>query len=204
MQNVEQDLVIRPATEADEPALFDICLRTADAGKDGTELFGDPRFPGYLWSVPYARFEPDFAFVLANRERAIGYVLAVPDTRAFFRRLEAEWWPFVRRQVADFRPTRPMDEAVLARIAEPEGGREALLDTYPAHLHINILADAQAGGWGRRLIETELATLRERGVPGVHLGVMPSNEKALGFYRHLGFEVVARDNSIIFAMKFDR
>jgi ribosomal protein S18 acetylase RimI-like enzyme len=36
-----------------------------------------------------------------------------------------------------------------------------------------------------------LAQLRERGSPGVHLGVDPMNENAISFYRHLGFEDVS-------------
>ena len=28
------------------------------------------------------------------------------------------------------------------------------------------------------------------GVPGVHLGVAPANVRAIGFYRHLGFEAM--------------
>ena len=34
---------------------------------------------------------------------------------------------------------------------------------------------------------TLFAALRDRGVSGVHLGVGPTNTRAIGFYRHLGF-----------------
>ncbi|MBP0615809.1 GNAT family N-acetyltransferase [Jiella mangrovi] len=194
-------LAIRPAVDADTPALHDVCLRTADAGKDGTALFSDAQIPGYIWSVPYARFEPDFAFVLDNGERAIGYVVAAPDTKAFLRRLDAEWWPKVRQTVADLKPSRPLDAMALSRIAHPEPAKDWLTHEYPAHLHINVLPDAQSSGWGKRMIETELATLRDHGVPGVHLGVSPTNERAMGFYSHLGFERIDRDGHVVFTMK---
>lgn len=194
-------LSIRPATEADLPALSEICLRTANAGRDGSALYSDPLLPGYLWSVPYAKFEPAFAFVLAEGAAAFGYVLGAGDTATFHDRLAAEWWPWVRSQVAGRVATAPGDAHALARIAEPEAGRPWLQADYPAHLHINLLPAAQSAGWGRKMIETELAALRARGVRGVHLGVMPDNLRALGFYRRLGFEEIGRDRSVLFGMR---
>src|SRR3569623_1658012 len=58
---------------------------------------------------------------------------------------------------------------------------------YPAHLHIIPLPEVQSGGWGRRLIETELDALRKSGAKGVQLGVSPTNIRAQGFYKHVGF-----------------
>lgn len=73
---------------------------------------------------------------------------------------------------------------------------------YPAHLHIDLLPEAQGGGNGSRLIHTLLGALRSRGVHGVHLGVGKANAGAVGFYRHLGFEVLAEDpNSFTLGMK---
>ena len=39
----------------------------------------------------------------------------------------------------------------------------------------------------RRLIETLCDALRARGSTGVHLGVGRRNQRAIGFYRHVGF-----------------
>jgi ribosomal protein S18 acetylase RimI-like enzyme len=195
-------LAIRPANEQDTEALFDICLKTADAGQDGTELYGDPRLPGYLWAAPYYKLEPDFAFLLADAERAVGYVIAAPDSGAFERRLETEWWPAVRRRIAGLQPTRPNDAHAIARIGQPEMRPDWLLADYPAHMHINLLPRAQSLGWGRRMVETEVAALKARGVAGVHLGVTPANEPAKGFYRHLGFDDISRDGKVIFGLRF--
>jgi len=195
------DRRIRQATPDDTDALYEICLKTADAGNDASTLYGDPRLPGYVWSVPYLTFAPDFAFVLAEGGVAVGYVLAAPDTAAFAERLDKDWWPRIRRDLAGFAPTRPRDAEILDRIAHPESHRDWLQAEYPAHLHINILPQAQSGGWGRRMIETELAALKAAGVTGVHLGVAPDNERAKGFYRHLGFTDVSRDGHVTFAMR---
>lgn len=193
---------IRLATPQDDDALYEICLKTADSGRDATELYSDRRLPGYVWAAPYGALEPAFTFVLAAGERAIGYVLATPDTTAFEQRLETEWWPKVRGEIANFKPTRPLDSMVLERIAEPEGHAAWLLADYPAHLHINILPEAQGSGWGRRLIEAELAALKAHGVRGVHLGVSPTNAPAIGFYSHVGFTDISREEKVTFGMRF--
>lgn len=201
MPSATPDRHIRRASKADSDAFFDICIRTADSGADATALYSDPRLPGYVWAVPYLMLAPAFAFVLADGERAIGYVIAAPDTAAFTEQLEREWWPLVRRRVAGYVPKASQDAMILGRIAAPEPHAAWLLDDYPAHMHINILPDAQASGWGRKMIAAELTALREAGVRGVHLGVAPDNQRAMGFYRHLGFNDVSRDGHVTFVMK---
>lgn len=200
MTATQADRHIRRATPEDTAALYEICLKTAASGNDASALYGDPRLPGFIWAVPYLTFAPDFAFVLTEGSRVIGYVLAAPDTAAFAEQLETDWWPQVRRDLVGFKPTRPRDADILDRIAQPEFPRDWLQADYPAHLHINILPQAQSGGWGRRMIETELAALKAAGIAGVHLGVAPDNERAMGFYRHLGFTDVSRDGHVTFAM----
>ncbi len=195
---------IRPARPTDEADLFEICLLTADAGVDGTVLYSDPKLPGYIWAAPYPHLEPDLAFVLADDSRALGYVVGARDSDAFARRLEAEWWPAVRRATAGLIPSAPSDEMAMGRIMHPESHAAWLQADYPAHLHINLLPEAQSGGWGRRLIETELEALRTAGVRGVHLGVAPTNERAKGFYRHVGFEDISRDGHVLFGIRFDQ
>ena len=58
---------------------------------------------------------------------------------------------------------------------------------YPAHLHIDLLPDAQGAGHGRALIDTFRAAAAEAGAPALHVGVDPANTRALGFYARLGF-----------------
>ena len=201
MNDTTRRLHVRQAEPRDADALFEICLRTADSGTDATALYSDPKLPGYIWAAPYGALEPDFAFVLDDGERAVGYVLAVPDTAAFEARLERDWWPAVRKAVATLAPKAALDAGALGRIAKPEAHLPWLAEHYPAHLHINVLPEAQSGGWGRRLIETELDALRRAGVRGVHLGVSPTNERAKGFYAHLGFDDISRDGRVIYAKR---
>ena len=52
------------------------------------------------------------------------------------------------------------------------------------------------------MIEVELTALKEHGIAGVHLGVSPQNDRAKGFYRHLGFEDISRDGKVTFGLRF--
>ncbi|SCB35841.1 GNAT family N-acetyltransferase [Rhizobium multihospitium] len=198
------DCFIRPATESDVDALFHICLVTADAGADASALYSNPRLPGYVWAVPYLKFAPDFAFVLAKHDSVIGYVVGTPDTAGFDEALDRNWWPLVRREITGLIASTEKDADVLERIANPHSGTPGLDMTYPAHLHINILPEAQSGGWGRLMIATMLEALTEYGAPGVHLGVSPANERAKGFYRHLGFEELSQNGHLAFVMRLGK
>jgi hypothetical protein len=91
-----EPLRIRPYQPDDLDALYDICLRTADDGGDGTPLFRDPKIPGHLFVGPYAAFEPSLALVAEDPDGVGGYTLGVLDTRAFEERLEQDWWPALR------------------------------------------------------------------------------------------------------------
>jgi GNAT superfamily N-acetyltransferase len=78
--------------------------------------------------------------------------------------------------------------------------RRTIENSLPAHLHINVDADFRSAGIGRQLIEAFLASLREQGIPGVHLycGAAP-----LEFYRRLGFHQLGAidfNGSRIFAL----
>ena len=179
---------IRPARPGDLDALYEICLRTADAGEDATMLHGDPELPGHVWAAPYLVHEPRHAFVVVDPDDvAVGYVLGAADSRAFETELERSWWPDLRDRyplVADGRT--PADQDVVALIHDPPRAHDGLLEAFPSHLHIDLLPAAQGRGNGRRLIETLVAALTETGSTGVHLGVSNRNERAIGFYRAIG------------------
>ncbi len=64
-------------------------------------------------------------------------------------------------------------------------------DTYPAHLHIDLLPPYQGRGYGRRLIEAFCDAAAAFGAPGVHVGVSRENAGALGFYHRVGFAGLA-------------
>ncbi|MGK2948109.1 MAG: GNAT family N-acetyltransferase [Acidimicrobiales bacterium] len=188
--------VIRSYRADDLEALYDICLRTGAAGEDATELMADPRLLGDLYAAPYAVLEPEHAFVLDEGTGvAVGYVLGALDTVAFDARCETEWWPALRERHPAGESTGRLDDLFLARLHEPRPAPADVLARFPSHLHIDLLPPVQSGGWGRALLERLFSALRDDGSPGVHLGVTSLNQRAVGFYRHLGFEELEREGN---------
>ena len=179
---------LRPFHPGDEPALAEICLRTADDGADATGLLSDDGLWAALFVLPYVSRHPDLAWVVETDDaRVSGYLVGTPDTATFEEWFGREWWP----RVAPERPAPGAPEgrhADLIRYAAARGTTSPRYAAeYPAHLHIDLLPELQGQGWGRRLVERFLAALRDRGVPGVHLVASAGNTGASAFYPRVGF-----------------
>jgi len=196
---------IRPYRDGDLDDLYRVCLQTGDAGGDATSMFGDPQILGHVFAAPYALFEPSLAFVAEDEAGVGGYIVGALDSRAFAERLEAGWWPALR----DRYPAPPSelapdqwtpDQRTAAFIHVPPGVPDELAEHYPSHLHINLLPRLQSQGLGRQLMDTLIRALREQGSVGVHFFVWPANQRAVGFYQHLGFTMISAEGAIIFAM----
>lgn len=182
---------IRPFRAGDESALAEICLKTADAGADATGLFEDDDLWGQVFVLPYVERHPDLAFVVETDDgRVAGYVVGTDDTPAFEDWFAAEWWPrFVDRWPDPAAPgsEHTRQDGTLAYAYGRRAGADPFGDTYPAHLHIDLLPDLQGQGFGRRLIDTLIEALRARGVTGLHLAADVRNAGAVAFYPRVGF-----------------
>jgi ribosomal protein S18 acetylase RimI-like enzyme len=181
-------LSIRPYRPEDREDLYEICVRTGDNGADASSLYPDPRILPDIFVGPYLAQEPGLAHVVADTggaDRALGYILGTADTRRFVARYLAEWLPGVVDRYPD-------DGGRGHELRHPEAMLGPGVDKYPAHLHIDLLPEAQGQGFGRELMQVFLAALRERGVARVHLGMGAANHGARAFYDRLGFEELAR------------
>jgi ribosomal protein S18 acetylase RimI-like enzyme len=196
---------IRPYRDSDLDDLYRICLQTGDSGEDATSMFDDPRILGHIFAAPYGLFEPSLAFVAEDGVGVGGYIVGALDSRAFEERLEADWWPALRDQY----PAPPSglppdqwtpDQRAAGFIHVPPTVPDELTGDYPSHLHINLLPRLQSQGLGRQLMNTLIRALREQGSVGVHFFVWPANQRAVGFYRHLGFTIISAEDAVIFAM----
>lgn len=195
---------IRPYRREDQAAIFDICVKTADAGKDATGLFSDDDLWGLVFAVPYVQRHPDLAWVVeTDDERVVGYIVATDDTDGFEQWFRDEWWPrfaarFPRPLLADTR-----EERIIEYAYGRAPGREPNADRYPAHLHIDLLPETQGQGLGRKLIDTLFAELDRRGVPGLHLAMDPANVGAARFYERLGMQrLKAPGDGLSFGVRF--
>jgi ribosomal protein S18 acetylase RimI-like enzyme len=187
---------IRTVVPEDRLALYEICRLTGDAGEDAGDRYTDPDLLGELWVGPYLALEPELSFVAADDRGPAGYVLGAADTAAFEVACEEAWWPARRARYPEPPATGQLSpEQELHRwIHHPPPTPEEVLAEYPAHLHIDLHPRAQGHGVGRRLMDTLGSALRARHVAGVHLGVDAANHRAIGFYTHLGFELIGPDH----------
>jgi ribosomal protein S18 acetylase RimI-like enzyme len=184
---------IRPYDARDLDALYDICLKTGDAGRDATALYRDPAIIGHIYAGPYGTLEPQDCFVLEDAHGVGGYIIGTRDTHAFETRLETQWWPALRARVAD--PGAPRadftpDERMAYLIHHPSRTPRRINEPYRAHLHIDLLPRFQGVGCGKRMIDMFLSHMRGAGVKAVHLGVGPKNARGVRFYRKYGFHVI--------------
>ncbi|WP_344779224.1 GNAT family N-acetyltransferase [Microbacterium marinilacus] len=169
--------------------MADVCLRTADAGADATGVFEDDGLWAQVFALPYVTRHPELARVVEGEDgRAVGYVVATDDTDAFEDWFHDEWWP----SIAERHPFPPVersrqDGTLIYAYGRRAGAEPYAALGYPAHLHIDLLPEAQGSGWGRRLIGALLDDLRARGVAGLHLVAAERNAGALAFYDRLGF-----------------
>ena len=187
---------IRPAAADDLDALYRICLLTGDNGADASRLYRDPRLVGHIYVAPYAVLSPQTAFVAEDADGVAGYIVGALDTRAFEARAERDWWPTLRPRYADPADRAPQtwspDEMRAWLIHHPYPTPDRVLAGHPSHLHINLLPRLQGQGMGKALMDRLLATLRDQGSPGVHLGTTEANVRARRFYEIYGFETVER------------
>lgn len=194
---------IRPYVKEDLPALYTICLQTANHGGDATHLIQDPDLPGNIFVGPYVKHEPDMCFVLAHAGEPCGYILGTLDSKAFYAWCEREWFPPLRKQYANYQANHNSPEMWMIPLIQAGFYEDAGLEEYPAHLHIDMLPIAQGQGWGRKLIQAFTGRLKELGIPGVHLGAGKGNEGAVRFYDRVGFErLVESQWSVVFGMKW--
>ena len=198
-------LAIRKATPADQPGAYRVCLETGNDGADATALYaGDPDALGRIYVGPYLLFEPELSLVLEDADGICGYALGAFDSRHFYDRYDREW----RQQLCaefpepggDPRQWTPVEE-VHRQYHHPSYFCPEPYERFPSHLHIDLLPRAQGRGYGRRMMERNLETLRLRGSPGAHLGVSLQNPRAVSFYRHLGFRELLTEGCIYMGLE---
>ncbi|WP_296135980.1 GNAT family N-acetyltransferase [uncultured Tessaracoccus sp.] len=181
---------IRPYRETDRAAVARVCVRTGASGADATgHFFSDDLLP-WLYALPYVSYAPELCLVVEADGVVVGYILGVADVPAFSRWWDEQWRPRFAAHFPEDPAWSTREADLVRRGLEPQHMVAPWHDEHPAELHIDLLPVVQGMGLGRRLMDAFLALLRERGVPGVTLGVGGRNTRAVAFYRNLGFEVL--------------
>ena len=199
MPDDDHPMRIRPYVPEDLDDLYRIAVLTGDAGADASGRYEAPELLGHVFVAPYTTNAPDLAFVVADCEGIAGYAIGTHDVRDLERDLSVEWWPQLRdRYPLDAWADKP-ERWLVERIHEPLPTPDELVDRYPSEFHIDLLPRCQGRGLGPSLLNRVLEALREAGSIGVHCGVDERNERAIGFYKHQGFERVVTPYGTLFA-----
>lgn len=194
--NQMSTFTVRDARPDDQAAAYYVCLKTGDHGADGEPFYrDDPDALGRIFVGPYLAFAREFGVMLEDEGGVCGYAFGALDSRAFYARYESEWRPGLCASYpmpAGDAGTWTRAQVVHTWYHHPDYFCPEPYESYPSHLHIDLLERAQGHGWGRRLMNEVMARLRRRGSPGVHLGVSVRNTRAQGFYVRLGFRELVR------------
>ncbi|OAQ73604.1 Acyl-CoA N-acyltransferase [Pochonia chlamydosporia 170] len=176
------------------------------------------RWAPYIWTHQYTHLSPSTCFVLDDGTgKAVGYCIGCPDIYAF----QARYDDYVREVLepagelprADtYKMERKLPwvvdgefkEDALAQTAWSghwllvDGNEDLLADGYRATMHVDLLDGWQGKGWGRKLVDLFVESVRKTDSEfgeskGIWIGVGASNAKVVPFYEKLGFRVKKRE-----------
>ena len=185
---------LRPYRRDDASALARICLKPADAGSDASGMIEDDDLWAELFVLPYLERHPDLAFVVVSAEdRPIGYIVGTDDSVEFAHWFGTVWWPRHTSRWPMPASIESRQDALIAYGYSRADSAASVPEGYPAHLHIDLLPEAQGAGWGRVLITELAAALRTRQCAGLHATASTENVGALAFYPRLGFVSLSSD-----------
>jgi len=189
-----------PATEIrcyeprDREAVRAVCRATAYGG-EGTGLI-DPELFVDLMTRYFTDFAHGSLWVAERDGRVAGYLAGCLDRREFHR--------IQVRRVVPAAVGRALGRGLLLRrelwglllglpgfLAESRvrGPEE---ESYPGHLHVNLVREARGRALGSRLVERFLDEARGRRLPGVRATVYEANRPARRFFERLGFQPLGR------------
>ena len=188
---------LRPYAPADLDGLYSICLKTGDSGRDATALHNDPQLIGHIYAAPYGVLEPDNVLVAEDEGGLAGYIVGTHDSDAFAERLDREWWPALQARYADSAGMTPADKGRIAAIMKPQRSPADLVATYPAHIHMNLLAQLRGQRVGTRLLQAWIDQARAKGVTGIHLGASATNTGGIAFWTRSGFTPLREEPGVV-------
>ncbi|MDE5985479.1 MAG: GNAT family N-acetyltransferase [Eubacterium sp.] len=182
---------IRKMLKSDIPKAEYICLATADAKLKCDEEQKQTTL--LLYSKYYTRAALDSCFVLTDEnDCAVGYILCAPS----YKKYKKEFCKNELKELAKINP-----RAFFNGISCVLGNMPYAKD-YPAHMHIDILPEFQAKGYGGILLTSLCEYLKSNGITGLMLIVDSKNFNAVKFYKKHGFkEIKALAGGIIMGVK---
>ena len=194
------ELSIRPYQPKDREAVLRIAADTAYFG-DPIEAYMEDRnvFLDAFYAY-YTDLEPEHAWVACSQDVGVGFLMGCVDAHAHGAKFRRFILPKLIGNLV--RGKYRFGKHSFGYMAGLVGGAlrgestHVNLETYPAHLHINVDSAWRGQGLGQQLMEAYLQQLRGLGVRGVYLETTSLNETACRLYEKMGFRLLeARPDS---------
>ena len=203
MEPIGHNGQMEPFALRDLPGVYRVCADVDARGVSARQWLHAPELAGHVFAGPYLLLDPGLGWVIADELGVAGYLVATADAAAFEHWRETNWYPALRARhpLAAPRADGSADDRYLRFMHMPPRAPEDLPTGYPAELHIKLDPRVAGEGWGRRLIEALVLALRDRGCPGVHLGVAAENSNAINFYTHVGFRTLTQGSGSLVMVK---
>ena len=165
---------IRKYQEKDFEATKYVCINDM-IGRTSDDLI---EYVETMFCKYYLEKEPECCFVAVDEnDKPIGYVYGVKD----YNKYQSDFGEYLK-QIEKIN-NRKYLTAALTEMYD----HAVYQDTYPAHLHIDVLPGYQSKGIGSRLITAFCDYLKSENVRGVMLIVDTENLDARRFYERNGF-----------------
>jgi ribosomal protein S18 acetylase RimI-like enzyme len=195
-----ETVIIRKYQPKDLNALKEITYRTGFKGEDLTgRNFIDDKYLFFLIFIAYyPLYEPGNCFVTVDtkRDEVVGFICGTRDTINQERRFLRLILPRIILRVIFYTCWRyPKTLINLLKMSGMRDRIDSEIETliqnkYPAHLHINLIDEYQGKGLGTKMIEAFEEHLDKLGVHGIHLQTTNHNQKAVPFYKKLGYTIL--------------
>lgn len=159
---------IRPYLPSDERQVYEVCSKTCKDGLEDTTIYPEKykNLQGDRIVGPYLTLHPEFALVVEDENRIVGYACASPDYKNFRIKQEVAWIP---EMVAKY----PLDDEIkeLSKLAQDSISHfhnfkdEIYISspTHPASMVCSLMPSVLDQSVSKRLVTCLLAALRANG-----------------------------------------
>lgn len=172
-------MIIRSYQEKDREQVRHICLQTANDFFRQNEMVQNLLYTAFC--DYYIECEPENCFVAANtQDEIVGYILCAENVKVWYQTFQHKYITPITNENAQ----RFLESTCNACLK--------FADSYPAHLHMDILPEYQRMGLGSEMMEALISHLRSKEVSGLMLSVAADNTGAQLFYERMCFNVLEK------------